>query len=80
MKTLLQIFDLTNEPNIIEQIMKNKKDGNPKQSGGKRAGSGRPSLFKEETKQVKFMCPISKEDDLKEYINRKFIQWANSGL
>ena len=48
--------------------------------GGSRPGSGRKSLFKEKTKQVKFMCPISKETDLKKYVNRKFLEWSKSGI
>lgn len=49
-------------------------------SGGARENSGRKSLFKEQTKQVKFMCPISKERDLKKYVNRKFLEWSKSGI
>ena len=60
--------------------MKKKKDGTPKESGGARTGSDRKSLFKETTKQVKFMCPISKEGDLKKYVHRKFLEWAKSGI
>jgi hypothetical protein len=60
--------------------MKKKKDGTPKQSGGDRPGSGRKSLFKEKTKGVKFMCPISKEPDLKKYVNRKLLEWSKSGI
>lgn len=60
--------------------MKKKKDGTPKQSGGSRLNSGRKSLFKEQTKQVKFMCPISKESDLKKYVHRKFLEWSKSGI
>ena len=39
--------------------------------GGPGRGQGRKSPFKEKTKGVKFMCPISKEPDLKKYVNRK---------
>lgn len=60
--------------------MKKKKDGTVKKSGGTRDGSGRPSLFKEKTKGVKFMCPISKESDLKKYVNRKLLEWSKSGI
>ena len=49
-------------------------------SGGARPGSGRKSLFKEQTKQVKFMCPISKEIDLRNYVHRKFLEWSKSGI
>jgi hypothetical protein len=48
--------------------------------GGTREGSGRPSRFKEKTKGVKFMCPISKETDLKKYVNRKLLEWSKSGI
>lgn len=60
--------------------MKKKKDGKPKQSGGSRENAGRKSLFKEQTKQVKFMCPASKESDLKKYVHRKFLEWSKSGI
>jgi hypothetical protein len=49
-------------------------------SGGTRPGSGRKSLFKEKTKGVKFMCPISKEADLKKYVKRKLLEWSKSGI
>ncbi len=49
-------------------------------SGGQRENSGRKSLFKEKTKGVKFMCPISKEADLKKYVNRKLLEWSKSGI
>lgn len=49
-------------------------------SGGPRENSGRKSLFKEKTKGVKFMCPISKEPDLKKYVSRKLLEWSKSGI
>jgi len=48
--------------------------------GGQREGAGRKSPFKEGTKGVKFMCPISKEPDLKKYVNRKLLEWSKSGI
>jgi hypothetical protein len=57
-------------------FIKQRKPG----SGGVRKNSGRPSLFKEKTKGVKFMCPISKEADLKKYVNRKLLEWSKSGI
>lgn len=48
--------------------------------GGIRPGAGRKSPFKEKTKGVKFMCPISKEPDLKKYVNRKLLEWSKSGI
>ena len=56
--------------------MKTKKENR----GGFRENSGRKSLFKEKTKGVKFMCPISKEPDLKKYVNRKLLEWSKSGI
>ena len=44
--------------------------------GGANRGQGRKSPFKEKTKGVKFMCPVSKVDDLKKYVNRKLLEWA----
>lgn len=46
--------------------------------GGFRKGAGRKSIFKEPTKGVKFMCPVSKVDDLKKYVNSKFLKWSNN--
>ena len=48
--------------------------------GGQREGAGRKSPFKEETKGVKFMCPISKVDELKKYVNRQLLKWSKSGI
>jgi hypothetical protein len=61
---------------ILKELDKKRKPG----SGGKRENSGRPSPFKEKTKGVKFMCPISKEPDLKKYVNRKLLEWSKSGI
>lgn len=44
--------------------------------GGKRKNAGRKSRFKEPTKGVKFMCPISKEAELKKYVNKKLATWV----
>lgn len=48
--------------------------------GGSGRGQGRKSLFKEKTKGVKFMCPVSKVDELKKYVNRKLLGWSKSGI
>ena len=48
--------------------------------GGANRGQGRKSPFKEKTKGVKFMCPISKVDALKKYGNLKLLEWAKEGL
>jgi hypothetical protein len=61
---------------LAQTGIKQRKPG----SGGTRPGSGRPSLFKEKTKGIKFMCPISKEPDLKKYVNHKFLEWSKSGI
>lgn len=56
--------------------MKTKKETR----GGSGRGQGRKSPFKETTKGIKFMCPVSKVDDLKKYVNRKFLEWSKSGI
>ncbi len=56
--------------------MKTKKETR----GGQREGAGRKSPFKEKTKGVKFMCPLSKVDELKKYVNRKLLEWSKSGI
>lgn len=48
--------------------------------GGQREGAGRKSPFKEKTKGVKFMCPESKVDELRKYVNRKLLGWSKSGI
>lgn len=48
--------------------------------GGKRNNAGRKSPFKEKTKGVKFMVPVSKVDELKKYVNRKLLGWSKSGI
>ena len=48
--------------------------------GGSGRGQGRKSPFKEKTKGVKFMCPESKVDELKKYVNRKLLGWSISGI
>ena len=46
--------------------------------GGKRKGAGQKSPFSEPTKTVSFRCPISKTEELKEYVNAKLSEWAVS--
>ena len=48
--------------------------------GGKRKGAGRKSPFKEKTKGVKFMCPVSKVEELKKYVNTQLLKWSKSGI
>ena len=52
----------------------------PETRGGSGRGQGRKSPFKEKTKGVKFMCPISKVDDLKKYVNTQLLKWSKSGI
>lgn len=49
-----------------------------KKQGGKRKNAGRKSVFNEPTKTVSFRCPISKTEELKEYVNTKLSEWAVS--
>ena len=49
-----------------------------KKQGGKRSNAGRKSAFTEPTKTVSFRCPISKTEELKEYVNAKLSEWAVS--
>ena len=65
---------------LIATMLELYADGQQLKHGGKRADAGRKSLFKEKTKGVKFMCPISKEADLKKYVNRKLLEWSKSGI
>ena len=48
--------------------------------GGTGRNQGRKSLFKEKTKGVKFMCPLSKVDELKEYVSLKLLEWLKSEI
>lgn len=58
-------------------MIENKKKEN---HGGHREGAGRKSPFKEKTKGVKFMCPISKVEELKVYVNNKLLKWSKTGV
>ena len=44
--------------------------------GGQRKGAGRKSPFQEQTKGVKFMCPLSKVEELKKYVNLKLLEFS----
>jgi len=46
--------------------------------GGKRKNAGRKSAYDEPTKTVSFRCPLSKTEELKEYVNAKLSEWAVS--
>lgn len=48
--------------------------------GGLRLGAGRKSLFKGPTKGIKFMCPVSKIDELKKLVANNFLSWRKDGL
>ena len=51
-----------------------------KSRGGANRGQGRKSPFKEKTKGVKFMCPVSKVEELKKYVNTQLLKWSKSGI
>ena len=70
MKTLLEIIDTKGCEKIL---MKETR-------GGQRENAGRKSPFKEKTKGVKFMCPVSKVDEFKKYVHRKLAGWSKSGI
>jgi hypothetical protein len=44
--------------------------------GGPGRGQGRKNPFKEPTKGIKFMCPISKEIEFKAYVKIKLDSWV----
>jgi len=46
-----------------------------KKHGGARVGSGNFSPYKEETKVVNFRCPVSKENEFREYCNAKLEEY-----
>lgn len=51
-----------------------------KGSGGKRAGAGgkKPQKYGEKTTTIAFRVPMSKKDQIKEYVNKKLSKWAAS--
>ena len=57
----------------VQKIIKERR-------GGNREGAGRKSPFKEKTKGVKFMCPVSKVEELKKYVNLQLLKWSKSGI
>lgn len=48
--------------------------------GGSGRGQGRIPKFKEETKTVSFRCPLSKEVELKVYVQVKLAEWSQGGI
>jgi hypothetical protein len=46
-----------------------------KTHGGARQGSGRKNPYGEETKQIKFKVPISKETELKTIVHKQLKKW-----
>jgi len=66
MKNLIDIKDITNEPNILQEI----------KWGGPRKGSGAKPKYKEPTTTIAFRCPISKVAELKEIAKLKLDEWA----
>ena len=48
--------------------------------GGKRKGSGRKKHFNEGVKGIKFMCPLSKEEDFRIYVGKKLSAWIKLGV
>jgi hypothetical protein len=70
MKTLLEILDIDNQPNIINQIYMSGKKG---KSGGAREGSGRKTKYGEPTKVVLIRVPLSKYSTIMKMI-RKYLK------
>ncbi len=48
--------------------------------GGPGRNQGRKSPFKEETKGVKFTCPVSKVEELKNAVKKIFEKWVREGV
>ena len=47
----------------------------PKQ-GGKRTGAGRTQKFKEKTTTFSCRVPVSKKQELSDYVNAKLLEWS----
>lgn len=54
----------------------NKKDNR----GGPGRGQGRKPRFLTKTKGVKFMIPITKEQELKDHVNSILVKWENEKI
>jgi len=77
----VEIFENKKDyPNFDWQLVESYWADNRKNNGGGGRGQGRRSPFNEETKGVKFMCPVSKIEDLKKYVNLKFAEWSHNGI
>jgi hypothetical protein len=52
----------------------------PPKQGGKRKGAGRTPKFNEET--ITFSCrvPLSKKQELTEYVNAKLLEWSQGSV
>ena len=66
MKNLINIIDVTNEPNILQKI----------EWGGTRKNAGAKPKYLEQTKTVAFRCPLSKVDELKILVKSKLSEWS----
>jgi hypothetical protein len=66
MKTLLEIIETTNEPNILQKM----------EWGGFRKNAGAKPKYNEETKTVAFRCPLSKVDELNIIVKSKLSEWS----
>ncbi len=55
-------------------------EGKKIQRGGPGRNQGRKSLFREETKGVKFTCPVSKVEELKKAVKKMFEKWVREGV
>jgi hypothetical protein len=70
MKTLIEIINTTNEPNILQKM----------EWGGTRKNAGAKPKYNEQTKTVAFRCPLSKVEELKLFVKSKLSEWSKEAL
>lgn len=52
----------------------------PPKQGGKRKGAGRTPKFKEATTTFSCRVPVSKKQELTDYVNAKLLEWSQGSV
>jgi len=66
---LIKVVDKTNKTITFQYF--------PKKQGGKRKGAGRNLKFQEETTTFSCRVPVSKKQELSDYVNAKLLEWQS---
>jgi len=66
---LIKIVDKTNKTITFQYF--------PPKQGGKRKGAGRAQKFQEKTTTFSCRVPVSKKQELTDYVNAKLLEWQS---